>query len=191
MWASQNENWFMLIECSFYIVPTYFVFRLAPRCSHHTLPEGFFIQVFIGVELLLVNIIFSPFLFFADIGGKSLFSLGTAGNVCLGVLYFVSFFVLYRTYYQLFGYGHWSTLWRLLAVLLVGLACLSSLGTCVASCFIAAQKTEPMLFVVMVVMALLLLLLVLPVLLISYFISKRTAKKRQSIQDVFIPPIPQ
>ena len=192
--TAAHQEWAQLIVCTFLIVPTYFVFKFAPRCGHHTLPEGFFIQVFIAVELLLVSIIFSPFLFFADIGGKSLFSLGTAGNVYFGVFYFVSFFVLYRTYYQLFGYGHWATLWRLLAVLLVGFAFLMYVGLCIPGFFIAAKNSEPRLFVVIVVMALillLLLLLVLPVLLISYFISKRTAKKRQSIQDVFIPPIPQ
>ena len=182
--------WYMLISCSFLIVPTYIIFKFAPRCGHHTIPEGFFIQVFIGVELFLVNIIFTPFLFFADIGGKSIFSLGTAGNVCFGVFYFVSFFVLYRTYYQLFGYGHWSTFWRFLAVLFTAVLFIIFIGIGIGV-YLSYKDSDPVRFVVMVVKVLLLLLLLaLPVLLISYFISKRTAKKRQSIQEMYIPSIP-
>lgn len=36
----------MMFFFSLFIIPTYFIFRFAPRCDHHTLPEGFYIQVF-------------------------------------------------------------------------------------------------------------------------------------------------
>ena len=86
---------------SILILPTWLVFRFAPGYPRHTLPEGFFLQVFLSVQALLLGFI----------GYWS----GTAELVLCKVY-------LYITYRQLFGYGWWSTLWRLAVVVLTQLA---------------------------------------------------------------------
>ena len=40
-----------------YILPTWLVFRFAPGYPRHTLPEGFFLQVFLSVQWLLLGFI--------------------------------------------------------------------------------------------------------------------------------------
>ena len=76
--------------------PNYFIFKFAPRNTYHTLPQGFFIQVFGSVAFLIFNMIY-------DI-------------TSMGKLMFVfTALLLYFTYKQLFGYGVWGTLWRLIA----------------------------------------------------------------------------
>lgn len=40
-WFNDNKNWGMLLINSLLILPTWMVFRFAPRYRRHTLPEGF------------------------------------------------------------------------------------------------------------------------------------------------------
>lgn len=44
-WINSQKSWATLFLQSFYILPTWLVFRYAPGYSRHTLPEGFFLQV--------------------------------------------------------------------------------------------------------------------------------------------------
>ena len=83
-----------LIMLCFLIIPNYFIFRFAPRNPRHTIPQGFFIQVFSTVVFLILNM-------FYDIT-----SLGW-------LVFIIAEVLLFFTYKQLFGYGVWGTIWRL------------------------------------------------------------------------------
>lgn len=100
-WINAQKSWATLLVQSILILPTWLVFRFAPGYPHHTLPEGFFLQVFLSVQALLLS-------FFG-------YWSGTAELVLCEVY-------MYITYRQLFGYGWWSTLWRLAVVVLAQVA---------------------------------------------------------------------
>lgn len=94
-WYANNKAWAAIIMGMLNLPPVYLFFRHAPRYDRHTLPEGFFIQVFLGTLHLvfaLFGVLWTP----------------------LQLLYFVAFVVAFR---QLFGYSLWGTLWRLALVL--------------------------------------------------------------------------
>ena len=86
-----NPGWGMLIQTSLFILPTWILFRFAPRHEKHTLPEGFFIQVFFSTIILLLS-------FLAEVNG-----------------WFMLLIPIYQIigYHQLFGYGWWGTFWRI------------------------------------------------------------------------------
>lgn len=107
-WLNTHPDVFTLILLSFLIIPIYFIFRFAPRNSKHTLPQGFFIQVFSTAVFLILNM-------FYDI---------TALGWLVFLLSSVMLFVIYR---QLFGYGVWGTLWRLVVAFVCGYTLLSIL----------------------------------------------------------------
>ena len=100
-WINAQKSWATLLVQSILILPTWLVFRFAPGYPRHTLPEGFFLQVFLSVQALLLS-------FFG-------YWRGTAELVLCMVF-------LYITYRQLFGYGWWGTLWRLAVVVLTQMA---------------------------------------------------------------------
>ena len=111
---SKHYDLTMLTVSSFFILPTYFIFRHSPRVPRHTLPEGFFIQVFNAVIILTITLIFFiGFYLLNHIFGSSIVNENTIGTV---FLIFVPI-ILYRAYLQLFGYGYWGTLWRVLLML--------------------------------------------------------------------------
>lgn len=82
-WYVVNPGWTMMIISGLFILPTWIFFRYAPRYPQHTLPEGFFIQVFMSTIFFILEMI-------ADLTFK-----------WLSCLIFVYYFV---AYYQLFGY---------------------------------------------------------------------------------------
>ena len=97
-WMNTHPDLMSIIILSYLIIPVYFIFRFAPHNTRHTLPQGFFIQVFSAVLFLFLNMLY-------DI-------------TKMGWLVFVlSVAMLYVTYRQLFGYGIWGTVWRLVATL--------------------------------------------------------------------------
>ena len=94
-WLNRHPDVLSLVMLSFLIIPNYFIFRFAPRNPHHTIPQGFFVQVFSTVVFLILNMLY-------DITG-------------LGWLVFLLGAVLvFATYKQLFGYSVWGTLWRVI-----------------------------------------------------------------------------
>ena len=97
-WMNLHPEVMSLILLSYLIIPNYFIFRYAPRNTRHTLPQGFFIQVFSAIVLLTINI-------FDDITTLHWVTF-VLGNVWL-----------FCAYKQLFGYGLWGTLWRLVLAL--------------------------------------------------------------------------
>ena len=92
-WTDNNPGWSMMAICSLFLLPTWLMFRFSPKHRKHTLPEGFFIQVFMGTLLSLI---------------------GATARVTDN-LYFLYLFPFYYlvAYRQLFGYGWWGTFWRL------------------------------------------------------------------------------
>ncbi len=74
------------------IVPTWVIFRNSPRNSHHTIPEGFFIQVLLQTLTIVVSLLTIPLDF-----TQSLFSTAVYDLIIMAY-YFIS-------YKQLFGYG--------------------------------------------------------------------------------------
>lgn len=125
---AKHYDWSVLFLISFLIIPTYIIFRHSPRCSHHTIPEGFFIQVFNAVQILIVLLVY-------NVVGK--FIEGESAIIDNGASVIV-FIILFRTYRQLFGYGFWGTLWRLTIVIFVGLMLsflIVSAGFCIQLAF--------------------------------------------------------
>ena len=110
-WMSNHIAWTVLMAFSFFIVPIWFLFRQAPRLPRHTLPQGFYVQVFIGVQFL-VFMLLSIFLFrlFPDISDS--------GDDVMGFMVMLGLpIILLVDYKQLFGYGWWGTIWRVLVAL--------------------------------------------------------------------------
>ena len=95
-WFSNNPGWGMMVSCSLLLLPTWLLFRFAPRYPKHTLPEGFYIQVFMATLMLIMLII------------VIVTNITIEYVTLLAIVYYV---VAYR---QLFGYGWWGTSWRLL-----------------------------------------------------------------------------
>lgn len=57
-WMNTHPDLMSMIMLSYLIIPNYYIFRFAPRNTHHTLPQGFFIQVFNSVAFLIINMIY-------------------------------------------------------------------------------------------------------------------------------------
>lgn len=98
-WINAQKSWATLFLQCFYILPTWLVFRYAPSYPRHTLPEGFFLQVFISVLSLISTIVIG---YWSD---------------DLDLAFFVIY--MYITYRQLFGYGWWGTLWRFAVIIIL------------------------------------------------------------------------
>lgn len=99
MWIREHYSWAMLVMSVLAIIPTWVIFRKSPRNSHHTIPQGFFIQVLFQTLTIVLSILTIPLDFF-----HSKFSTAVYELLILGY-YFIG-------YKQLFGYGIWGTLWR-------------------------------------------------------------------------------
>ena len=91
IWMVNHLGWGMLILTAFLILPTWLLFRYAPKHPLHTLPEGIYIQLFMSTLVLII------------------FVLSQAFAGWLLWLVPIYYFIAYR---QLFGYGIWGTLWR-------------------------------------------------------------------------------
>ena len=100
-WAKDNTAWSTLLFMAVFILPTWLFFRRAPRYPRHNLPEGFFIQVFMASLNLLID------------------TVAQLTVIRASVLFPIYFIVTYR---QLFGYGWWGTIWRLLFCAAIGFA---------------------------------------------------------------------
>lgn len=107
-WLAAHPEWGFLLIFSFLILPTWFVFRHSPRNPRHTLPQGFFIQVFMTTQFFLWLLIISLVL------------ACTGVNVLQAWIISIWFIpvMLLMDYMQLFGYGWWGTLWRLVSAVL-------------------------------------------------------------------------
>jgi hypothetical protein len=102
-WLQNHANINALLSGCLFILPTWWLFRNAPRYPKHTIPEGFFLQVYVAIL---------SFLF------ASIFVESTTLAVTLSYAY------MYMIYKQLFGYGYWGTLWRLVVCALLSFVAL-------------------------------------------------------------------
>ena len=112
-WLLKHLDWLMLFLMSLFILPTYALFRFSPCCTKHTLPEGFFIQVFNSSLLLLFFIAYIIVYALLSIMPNDWEDSNVVSTIC-GV---VIFLLLLRVYKQLFGFGWWGTVWRMVLVL--------------------------------------------------------------------------
>ena len=108
MWLNTHPDLLSLILLSFLIIPNYFIFRFAPRNTFHTLPQGFFVQVFSSAVFMILNMLYD------------ITALGWL-VVLFGAV------MVFMTYRQLFGYSVWGTLWRVIAAFVCAFTLLSAL----------------------------------------------------------------
>ena len=91
-WLTNHQNISELLQGCIVVLPTWFFFRKAPLYPKHTIPEGFYLQVYLAI---LSYIFYSVFV----------------ENISIAfVLSLCYYFIAYK---QLFGYNFWGTLWRL------------------------------------------------------------------------------
>lgn len=110
-WIKDHYSWAILIMSTFAILPTWVMFRYSPRHTHHSLPEGFFIQVFFQIISVVLSFFFLP-----------LYYVKSPFLALLSILVTAVYYVI--GYKQLFGYNLWGTLWRQGFVLLCGVSTL-------------------------------------------------------------------
>lgn len=151
-WLSKNPAWGAISLTVMMIIPTWILFRFAPRHARHTLPEGIIIQLFMTSLMLICNFFFniSPWLFF---------------------LFLVYYYIAYR---QLFGYRPWGTIWRILLCFIVWTIIFFAT---VVLIYIGTSLPERLPRTLLRVA--ILLLLAAALLSIGYFIGKKTARRRQ------------
>lgn len=102
-WLSSHYDGFILSLFMLMLLPTHVVFRYSPRNTLHTLPQGFFIQVFQAIQFLCIMLFFAIF--------RKVFGLSESVE---GIGALVTFlFFLFCNYKQLFGYSTWNTCWRM------------------------------------------------------------------------------
>ena len=94
------KGWSSLISNAFFILPTWKLFRNSPQNTRHTLPQGFFIQVFLATQSLILQAI-------SQLTG-------------IWVPFFVMVLYIISTYKQLFGYRWWGTIWRTITNIIIG-----------------------------------------------------------------------
>ena len=97
-WYDNNPGWVALLSTVFFLLPTWFIFRFSPRYPRHTIPEGFFIQVFLAVIQLFFSLLRDVF------------------SSYLSIAFFIYTYIIYK---QLFGYGWFATLWRTILTLII------------------------------------------------------------------------
>lgn len=106
-WFKNHFSWAVLIISTLAILPTWVMFRYSPRHARHSLPEGFFIQVFFMVIAVVLLILLLPLdMIHSDY-------LSWIPSLMIMAYYIIG-------YRQLFGYNLWGTLWRQGFVLLCG-----------------------------------------------------------------------
>ena len=113
-WYETHFSWAMLLMSILAIIPTWVMFRYAPRNTRHTLPEGFFIQIYLSGLMVVLYFLLAPLgMFFSNIY-----------QIIITLLTMMYYIIAYR---QLFGYGFWGTFWRQSVILLVTALCASTL----------------------------------------------------------------
>ena len=158
-WMNTHPDLMSMIIMSYLIIPVYIIFRFAPRNTHHTLPQCFFIQVFSSVLFLFLNMLYdlTPI-------GRFVFVLGAV--------------LLYFTYRQLFGYDIWGTVWRLAVTLTCGvlIATIFLFVDFIYHMFPAGMREEAYGLIIITLACVIAYVLILW---ISYLVSKPRSKKRK------------
>ena len=158
-WINSQKSWATLFLQSFYILPTWLVFRYAPGYPRHTLPEGFFLQVFISVLSLISTIVIGYWSDYLDL----------------------AFFVIYMyiTYRQLFGYGWWGTLWRFAVILLLIIMTMLVVVLTIGHAYVDNDIYDALLSILIILVPTVLLAAV--TLYVTHRINKRTYRNNKEI----------
>ena len=158
-WINSQKSWATLFLQCFYILPTWLVFRFAPSYPRHTLPEGFFLQVFISVLSLISTIVIGYWSDYLDL----------------------AFFVIYMyiTYRQLFGYGWWGTLWRLAVIIILILMTMLVVVLTIGYAYVDNDVYDALLSILIFLVPAVLLAAV--ILYVTHRINKRTYRNNKEI----------
>lgn len=160
-WLVTHPGWAMMVLTMIMILPTFIVFRFAPRHPHLSFPENIFIQIFMSTLMLVVA-----------------FTI-RVGN---GITIFLIPLYYYICYRQLFGYKFWATTWRLAVCFFVWSILAFYLVVLVLVVAVRQNEVEnPVRATIYGAFMLTLgtaVLIAIP-LSIAYFISRKTAKRRQ------------
>lgn len=159
-WFNDNKSWGTLITNSVFILPTWIVFRFAPRYPRHSLPEGFFLQVFLSVQELILGFIG--------------YLNGNVENILIPIYMIV-------TYRQLFGYGWWGTLWRCIVTYLTFLMLILP-PMLVAFRLSADDRKDTVMLAGPILLAITATLTAI-MLFVTYYISRRKEKKIKDETD--------
>ena len=159
-WIKSSPGWGGLFMTGFFLIPTWCLFRYAPRNTKHTLPQGFFITVFMAVLALIVECLIDLFGYY------------------FYIMIPLCYFYVYR---QLFGYGFWGNFWRVVITLGSGFL-LAALALAIADLLTATPKSYADEFIAMRDLT---FYSVVPIL-VGMFISKKTFELREEKnQSVF------
>ena len=160
-WLVTHPGWAMMILTMIMILPTLIVFRFAPRHSRLTLPENIFVQIFMSTLMIVVAFTIR---------------VSNGFSIFLIPLYY------YICYRQLFGYKFWGTTWRLAVCFFVWFCLAFYLIILVLVVAVRQNELENPVRASFYGAAMLTLgtavLIAIP-LSIAYFISRKTAKRRQ------------
>ena len=161
-WLSANPGWSMLSMTTLLILPTWILFRFAPRHTKHSLPESIFIQLFMSTLLVVCS-------FFSELSSW------------ISLLIPFYYYICYR---HLFGYRFWGTLWRLMLcgiIWVISFFCLFIFFMCLEDLIPNTAKEElsetPLIDIIVLVIAF--LFLIATPLAIGYWVGKHTYNKRQ------------
>lgn len=122
-WIGNHIEWMFLIVFSLLILPTWLMFRHSPRNSRHTIPQGFFIQVFMTTQYFMWVFIVSCFV---KLGGIDFgYAAGSSGfeDIVVVISLLVIPVMVIVDYKQVFGYSWWGTVWRVLLIVAVVMLC--------------------------------------------------------------------
>ncbi|MBQ1409294.1 MAG: DUF3667 domain-containing protein [Bacteroidales bacterium] len=150
-WLTEHPAWNMMSFTVCMILPTWALFRHAPRHHHHTLPQSVFIQLLMSTLMMVCSL-------FANISAWF--------NLLIPFYYIV-------TYRQLFGYSTWGTIWRLMICSIIWLN--NIFFFCCMMLLIDNPTSAPTYAIILMSFAVLLVAFIM--LFIGYIISKRTSKK--------------
>lgn len=98
-WEREHISWSMLMMSVLAIFPTWVMFRYSPRHTRHTMPEGFFIQIFLSIITVVLSFFVIPI-------ALNNYLISSTIQLLLLMTYYI---IIYR---WLFGYSLWGTLWR-------------------------------------------------------------------------------
>ena len=115
-WFETHFSWSMLILSFMAIFPTWIMFRNSPLNTRHSLPEGYFIQVLFASLQVVIFLLMLPCWF--------LFKQMTV----LSAIFVITIAYYIIGYKQLFGYGLWGSLWRLVFVFIFVYCCALLVG---------------------------------------------------------------
>ncbi|MCR5473151.1 MAG: DUF3667 domain-containing protein [Prevotella sp.] len=163
-WEKMNVGWGFIILNSFLILPTWIVFRYSPLHSRHTLPEGFFIQMFMGSLMLFTDLLENV--------------LHLDGHLTFLLVFFFLF-----GYGPVFGYNAWGTIWRFVICIYSSLTNIIITALCVdvivgnplTKDYVMRSSVQFCTSVALVILA--------------FFISRRTERLRKAKAPVTDPSI--